>query len=381
MLWALLTAMSCSAAVLVAIPLIRRYEASEPALAPETGIYREQLAEVDRDLAAGSITADQAALAKVEIQRRLIATTRAADMARPVSNAWRTAALASVTGFVALASVNLYGLYGHPESVTAERSVEAVTTAETAAPPAAGAVDAMIGKLAARLKASPGDADGWRMLGWSYFSTQRYSEAADAYGKAMALEPGNQSYRSAHAEALVQAQGGTVTDEALAIFETVLQADPTEERSRFYKALATEQAGQLSKALDLWTALLADAPPDAPWLVDVRGHVTDLGERTGRNMASALASASAPATPDDGGMAGSDQQAMILGMVEGLSARLEASPHDAEGWMRLIRSRSVLNQPDLAREALQKALDEFKSDAAAQGQIASLARQLGIVSE
>ena len=185
---------------------------ASPHLRPETGIYREQLAEVDRDLAAGSITADQAALAKVEIQRRLIATTRAADMARPISNAWRTAALAAVTGFVALASVNLYGLYGHPESVTAERSVEAVSTAETAAPPAAGAVDAMIGKLAARLKASPGDADGWRMLGWSYFSTQRYSEAADAYGKAMALEPGNQSYRSAHAEALVQAQGGTVTD-------------------------------------------------------------------------------------------------------------------------------------------------------------------------
>ncbi len=76
-----------------------------------------------------------------------------------------------------------------------------------------------------------------------------------------------------------------------------------------------------------------------------------------------------------------DQQAMIKGMVERLAEKLAQSPHDSEGWLRLIRSRMVLNQPDLAREALKKALAEFAGDPAISNQIAASARQLGVVLE
>jgi cytochrome c-type biogenesis protein CcmH len=73
-----------------------------------------------------------------------------------------------------------------------------------------------------------------------------------------------------------------------------------------------------------------------------------------------------------------DQKAMIRGMVEGLAERLKTSPHDAEGWIRLIRSRIVLSEPDLAREALWSALAEFEGDAGATAKITEAARGLGM---
>ena len=82
------------------------------------------------------------------------------------------------------------------------------------------------------------------------------------------------------------------------------------------------------------------------------------------------------AVGDDG-----DRQAMIRGMVERLAEKLAASPHDADGWLRLIRSRMVLRQPDLAREALQKAVAEFSGDAVTSEVIAASARELGIAAD
>ena len=42
-------------------------------------------------------------------------------------------------------------------------------------------VNTMIERLAARLETAPGDIEGWRTLGWSYFHTARYEQAAAAF--------------------------------------------------------------------------------------------------------------------------------------------------------------------------------------------------------
>ena len=57
-------------------------------------------------------------------------------------------------------------------------------------------VDEVITKLEARLKTNPQDAEGWRMLGWSYFQTERFAEAATAMKRATTLDPKNPEYFS-----------------------------------------------------------------------------------------------------------------------------------------------------------------------------------------
>ena len=72
MLWTILTAMACAAAVLLAIPLVRRYENRSAGSGADTAVYRDQLAGIERDRAGGDIGEDQYQLAKLEVQRRLL---------------------------------------------------------------------------------------------------------------------------------------------------------------------------------------------------------------------------------------------------------------------------------------------------------------------
>jgi cytochrome c-type biogenesis protein CcmH len=66
-------------------------------------------------------------------------------------------------------------------------------------------VNTMIERLAARLETAPGDIKGWRMLGWSYFQTGRYKQAATAYARAVELDPKSAELKLAYEEAKAKA--------------------------------------------------------------------------------------------------------------------------------------------------------------------------------
>ena len=390
-LWAVMTVMCSIAAVLVSVPLIRRYEHRKDLAGAGTGIFADQLKELERDRNLGLIDSNDADLARTEIERRLITAVKNVTEPRPISPVWRTAALASATGLVVLGSINIYALRGRPDLV---QSPPAVPTAESAQAPAqiqqdntavptagaaaTGEVGTMIAKLAKRLEENPGDAEGWRMLGWSYFNTRRFEDFATAFAKAVALEPANLDYKSAYAEALVQAAQGIVVPKAQEIFTEVLKADPKEERARFYNALATEQAGDLPLALDRWIALLADAPGNAGWVPDVKQRIADLGQKTKRNVSGVLASTPVLPNLSQGGVAEADQQAMVDSMIGKLAARLDANPRDRDGWAMMIRSLKVKGDVEGAKSSLGKALAIFADDPETAAQLAGMGRSLGI---
>ena len=390
-LWAIMTVMCSIAAVLVSVPLIRRYEHRKDLASAGTGIFADQLKELERDRNLGLIDSNDADLARTEIERRLITAVKNVTEPRPISPMWRIAALASVAGLVILGSVNIYALRGRPDLVqppptarTAESAQapaqvqqDATTTPATAAA-ATGEVDTMIAKLAKRLEENPGDAEGWRMLGWSYFNTQRFEDSATAFAKAVALAPTNLDYKSAYAEALVQAAQGIVVPKAQEIFAEVLKADPKEERARFYDALATEQAGDLPLALDRWIALLADTPENAGWVLDVKQRIADLGQKTKRDVSEVLANTPVLPNLTQGGVAQADQQAMVDDMIGKLAAKLDANPRDRDGWAMMIRSLKVKGDVEGAKASLTKALAIFADDPATGAQLAGMARSLGI---
>jgi cytochrome c-type biogenesis protein CcmH len=93
-------------------------------------------------------------------------------------------------------------------------------SAETGEPASAAAagkllpdVNTMIERLAARLETAPQDIKGWRMLGWSYFHTGRYEQAAAAYARAAELDPNSADLKLAYQEAKARASesGNSVT--------------------------------------------------------------------------------------------------------------------------------------------------------------------------
>jgi cytochrome c-type biogenesis protein CcmH len=373
----LLTVLCSAAAVAISIPLIRRYENNLTEKAISVAVYRDQLKELEKDVTAGTISPSDADSSKIEIQRRLLAATRNAETTKPLAPAWKKLALVSSAGLVILGGVNLYAYMGSPELSNVSASLQTTsavamdiqqspvvqTPSGSTSQVLPNQVGDMIGKLAQRLRNNPDDAEGWRMLGWSYFNTQKYQDSVDSYAKAVALEPDNIDYKSAYAESLVQAAQGIVTPSAQVIVTEVLVKNPKEERARFYDALGHEQAGDQTGALDRWLSLLADAPLDAPWRDDVKQRVADLGKATNRNVSEALALPSLPVSSEKQ-LGQADQNAVVDDMISKLAAKLDKTPKDRDGWAMMIRSRLVKGDTEGADQAFAKAQEIFKGDTA-----------------
>jgi cytochrome c-type biogenesis protein CcmH len=430
-LWLIMTIMITTAAVSLTVPLVRRFDRRRDDAAKAMAVYRDQLQEVERDLREGAINNEQAETARAEIKRRVLAADRSLEAAVPaLSTHERNYVLIGATGVVVLGSVALYAVTGRPDLASASRPLHAdagddpVTMLSSAmlghpmgglagngearpggeaSPAGLPSVEEMTQRLAARLSQHPDDIEGWRTLGWSYLNLGRSSEAAAAYAKAIKLDPSNAELRDDRIEVLVESANGTVTAEAKTAIAEALKLNPQNARARFYEGLSKQQDGDKTAALAEWNELLKVADPAEGWVADLKIRVSALrrdigiedGAGSGRaEPASAKFSSKETAEPPKSSavekgptaedaraaeaMSPQDRAAMIGGMVDRLASRLERSPRDANGWISLIRARSVLGENDLAKQALARGLDVFADDAAERDRIAASARQLGL---
>jgi cytochrome c-type biogenesis protein CcmH len=267
-------------------------------------------------------------------------------------------------------------------------------------------VEEMIQRLAARLMRNPKDTEGWRTLGWSYLNIGRFQEAAEAYARAIELGPDIAELRGDRIEALVAAADGIVTSEAKTAIEDTLKLDPKNVQARFFLGLAEEQEGNNASALAEWTEVLKDTNSDEPWAMDLKDRISELRRNMGvdgavrpaepkpvtaRGMRGTMRAQGGSRTPREvangpspeavqaaEAMPPADRSLMIREMVDGLANRLEQSPRDADGWIKLIRSRMVLGESKLAKQALARGLNVFADDAGERDRIAAAAQQLGL---
>lgn len=412
LLWTILTALTAVAAVVLAIPLIRRHEARVDARTATITVLRDQLADVDVQLAAGTIPPADAEGLRIEIKRRMLAAGHIAEDAPRTMGSRALAGVAiGMAAMVALAAGALYTSMGKPgmggNAVPATAGT-APPAAGPDAPPQAAEIASLIGALETRVAADAKNPEGWRMLGWAYYQTERFADAATAYAKAVALKPDGEGYQSAYGEALALAANGQVTPAARAAFEKAVARDGNDARARYFIGVAKQQRGDAKGAIADWLQLLADSTGDAPWVPQVRSMIETAGRDTGIDVSARLAAikplasggasvapppmpglagvaagAAAPGpSPDQvagaANMAPADRQAMIASMVDGLAARLAANPKDEAGWLRLMRSRSVLGDAAAAGKARDDALKAFADDAAASARIKASAAELGL---
>lgn len=397
--WIVFTVMVVIAAVGITIPLVRRYDArrSRPA---ETEVLGRQLADIDGQAATEGLAEGEVEGLRTETLRRFLTETPAVEKpARPMGGRSLLALGLGLAAIIAIGASVLYTQIGRPDLATASSAAAPAAAIGGAGAPN-GHAGPMIAELEAKMRQSPNDPEGWRMLGWSYMQTGRFADSAGAYGRAATLAPANADYKSAQGEALVKAADGHVTPEAQAAFAAAFKLDPTDPRSRYFLAAAKDQAGDHAGAMTDWIALLKSAPPGAPWATEVRGFVVRIAASRGEDVSSRLppppaaaptdatALAGGPAAPGAGPtpdqvaaaqqMAPGDQQAMIHNMVDGLAARLKANPRDADGWVNLMRARMVLNDPKAATAAYNDARKALSGAPKEQTMITQSARQLGV---
>lgn len=373
-----LTSLTSLALALLLLPLLARRNAPQTRAAHNLAVYRDQLAEIDRDLGRGLLTAAQAETARAEIGRRILALDEAEAPAPVGRSAGPGPLAASVVAILAMpvAALLIYaaiGSPGLPDQPFAERANGGPGIAADGAPQMG--MQQALARLRAHLKAKPDDLTGWLLLARSEVGLGRYREGAEAYRRAAALSQNRPDIAADWGEAQVLAEGA-VTPAAAKAFQAGLKDKASAPKSRYYLALAKLERGDRRGALQDWTDLAADSPPDAEWQPLLRQRIAEVAKAEGIAPAPATPSAASaasvpPSRPEASGMPSreavasaakateaaspEERRAMIESMVARLASRLERQPDDAEGWARLGRSYMVLRQPAKARDAYARA--------------------------
>jgi cytochrome c-type biogenesis protein CcmH len=347
----------------------------------ETTVYMDQLAEIDRDVAAGLIGATEADAARVEISRRLLA---AADQTRdpPVQSNTRlrrSAALLSLVGLPVLA-VAVYLPLGSP------RLGDFPLAQRARAPDATQPLDALVAQVEQHLEKNPTDARGWTVLAPVLARLGRFDDAARAYRNAIAYGGETADRRADLGEVIAAGAGGVVTAEAKGEFERAQALQAEEPKASYFLGLAAEQDGRKADAASIWRALLSKTPQNAPWRPLIEAALMRVGVPGAPAPGAPAPGEPAPGAPGlpDGAMAAakdmsdSDRGAMIRGMVERLATRLKQNGDDVEGWLRLVRAYMVMGDRDKAQGALSDARQAVANDAERLRQLNEGLKKLGL---
>jgi cytochrome c-type biogenesis protein CcmH len=361
LIWITFAAMTGAAVFALLWPLGRGRTLAFTDSADAASLYRDQIAEIDRDLGRRLIGTQEADAARAEAGRRLLRA--AGDEAVPEAETEsslrrRRASSALALSCVPLLTLVVYGAYGSPAQP------DLPLAARLKGSPEQQDFSVALARIESHLAANPTDARGWAVIAPVYLRQGRAEDAARAFGNAVRFGEPDAELLAGQGEARVLAAGGVVTAAARESFSQAVARDPKNARARYFLAIGKEQDGDTAGSAQALRALVADAPGEAGWLAMVRDRLARLEGDASRGAIAAL-----PAQ---------DQQVAIRGMVEGLAARLAQGGGSFDEWARLIRSQTVLGNRDEARASLATARQRLAGDPTTPPQLDALAVELGL---
>jgi cytochrome c-type biogenesis protein CcmH len=369
MIWLIFALLTGAAVMAVLAPLAMRGQAENESAA-DVAFFEEQIAEIERERSEGRLEATDAEAAKTEAARRLL-RAEAGPKAK-VAASRKLALAAALFAIVAIpaVSLSLYARLGHSDMP------DMPLTARLESAPDGRDLAGAVARIEQHLREHPEDGRGFEVIAPYLLRTGRGEEAIHAYSEALRLLGATAARYASLGEARVVVARGVVTPEARKDFEAALALDPSAPEAQYYLGVAAAQAGEKEKAIEIFSRMAADAPPDAAYLKAVNGQLAIL-----RGEASAPVAASGPSSEQGkavAAMPADQRQAMIRGMVDRLASRLEAKGDDVEGWLKLIRAYSVLAETEKAKKAVTDARKALASKYDDVARIEALAKELNI---
>lgn len=393
----------CAAIVLAVLAALSRplLRTAAPAAQPQSDLafYRAQLRELERDLARGTLAADEAERTRAEIARRLLAADKAAPA--PAQTAPAGGARLTVAGIMAAVGLGAVGLYallganGMEDLPHAARLAQAQQIRETRpsqaeaaldiAPPAprmtiSAEMETMIGQLRAAMQTRPDALEGHEMLASYEAELGNFDAAIAAQQNVIRIKGANvtNTDRMLLLDLMVFRLRGYVSPEAEAIARAILNTEPGHVGGRYYIGLLLDQTARPDIAFSIWRELIESGSSD-PHVRMAARSIEDTAARAGIRYTlpegtgpdQAQIAAAAEMTPEA-------RQQMIRDMVEQLNARLATEGGPAGDWARLITSLAMLGESDRAAAILDEAETRFAGRAVDSAVIADAARQAGL---
>ena len=407
MFWIVAIALALFVGVTLALALVRRPEGARPAAAYDLDVYRDQLKEVDRDLARGLLSPADAERVRTEVSRRILAadaalTTEAQGDARGL--AWPAVVVALVV--VVGGSFGVYTQIGAPgygdlalvdriaraQELRENRPSQADAEASLAGAPLPPPVEmsdgdlALVDQLRTAVAARPGDVEGLRLLAHFEARLGNFTDAHVAQANLIAtLGPKAEAQDFAdYAELLILAAGGFVSPQAERALEETLRRDRANGTARYYMGLMMDQTGRPDVALRVWDRLLREGPEDAPWIAAILSQIERTALLAGdQYQVPEIGSAVVRRPTQDDIDAAEDlspaeRLQMIEGMAAGLGQRLANDGGPVEEWAQLISALGVLGRREEALAILANAREVFAGQPGATDILDAAADRAGV---
>lgn len=289
----IIVALLLAGALLFLLPPLLRGErtASDSESAMRLPYYREQLADLEAEQAAGTISAEKFAESKTELERRVLEEHRVqqASSATETSKGKRWLIPIVLAALIPAGAIALYAVIGTPGVVTGKpkdipSDLKDVTPAQFAL---------MVQAVASHLRKNPEDAKAWPMLARSYHALGRTNDSLQAYRRAVLVAPNDADLLTEYANALAESRNGNFDGEPAQLLEQALQINPRSLRTLALAGAVAFDRKDYSAAIDFWERLKKEVPADSPATPEV--------DRSIAQARAAMAGSVAPAAPSSSG--------------------------------------------------------------------------------
>lgn len=409
--WLIISALALAIAGLLALAILRGRTGDEPPAAYDLRVYRDQLKEVERDLARGVIGPEDAERIRAEVSRRILAAD--AQLQKGLQEGAQPKTLALTAATVSLlvmvgGSIWVYtqlGAPGYPDMALASRIEAAqdarenrISQAEAEAKVPAGAtVQApspdfirLMEQLRAAVAERPGDLQGAMLLARNEAALGNFPAAHKAQARVLSIK-GDQATADDYvdyADMMILAAAGYVSPEAENALRAALTRDPQNGPARYYVGLLQAQTGRPDVAFRTWEAALQDGPADAPYILAIRAQIEEMAFRAGVRNFTLPPAGDAPVVDERGpsaediqnaeGMSAEERMEMIRTMVQSLSDRLALEGGNSTEWARLIGALGVLGDERQARIIWEESQSIFWDSPEGLAEVNEAARRAGL---
>jgi cytochrome c-type biogenesis protein CcmH len=272
--WSIAAGLTVAALLFVLPPLLRRRTtAPDSRIAANAAIYREQLDELAAELQRGALTQEEFARASREVEHRIVAEHAGGAPALAAHRPAFAAALA-LGLLLPLAVVLGYLQLGKPDALGG-------APAEAPHTVSAEQLEPLVERLAARLKQTPDDAEGWMLLGRSLSTLEKFERAAQAYARASQLAPKDADILTDYADTLAMAQGRRLEGEPFALVKRALEIDPMHVKALALAGSAEFERRNFAGAIGYWERILKVAPPQSEFARSVSESIAEARKLAG----------------------------------------------------------------------------------------------------
>lgn len=287
--WIIAGFLIAGAMLFIVPPLLGRGRSQTSATRSEINlsIYRDQLHELDADLAAGTLSKEQYQDARSELEGRVLDDSGTAEVVHRPSSGGRNWAIAAVIA-VPILTISLYFALGKPGEFGSQRKTSGANQSPEVTQEQ---INAMVEGLAQKLKTKPDDVEGWAMLGRSYVQLRRYGDASTAYARAVELLPNNAQLLADYADVLAMNNGRSMQGEPEKIIQQALAADPNNIKALALAGTAAFQRKEYRKAIEEWQKLLKLVPADSQIARQIDANISQVQGLAGQPLAGGMQTA------------------------------------------------------------------------------------------